>query len=987
MTAASRHPANPGAPDSRSRWGERGRDLFTWLSLAAAALAVLWPLGLTNRILAGVDAFTYFTPYWAYRMAALRAGHLPLWNPYLFLGVPYLANPQAAVLYPPHWPLSWLTPAQALIWSALLHVWLAAGFTYAYARRSFALSRPAAWLAGAIFGLGGFTLARVENINQLNALAWLPATLWLYDETVRAAGWPRRIRWGSALAVVIALQLLAGHTQTFFVNMCGLAVVAAWPAVKGWRHLLRALRLRLERSPEASPQRDEHAYLLLGRLLPLLTVLPALLLCAAQLLPTLELNGLGLRTGGLSYRQAASFSLQPRLLVQSLLPPFAGGLAEAFASEGYGEFMGYVGVAALILVALGIRGRWKPDAFPDARPGSTVGPGASGPRTAWDAPLVLAVTGFFLALGAYNPVYYLLWRFVPGFDLFRAPARWLALAAIGLAVLAGMGLDSLGRATLPGGIRTLWRSKAGRVLAVLGAAGLVALLVLQQWPGWRTLAGWLAAALLAVALIRAARRRPGPARGGLIALALAELWLGGRALPFTQATAPFALSLRNAPAALLAQTANQPAPGRDRFLSLSDIRYDPGDLAELRSLQADRLPPDAVERMVRAAKQVEVIAPNLPLLYQLPAVDGYDGGLLPLGRYVQLQGLFISPDLLVPDGRLREQLREVPADRLLDLTGVRYVITDKQHDLWADDVYYDLELRAPIAAGQALTLDLTGYPAFSTTALGIVVEAERATAAEITVAAAGGAPVTVTLQIAAAAASPQPTRVVLPEPITPTTLTVRAIAPTGFTLRGLSLIDERTAAHTSVTVSPRGDFRRLHSGDVKVYERLAAPGRAWLVHGVRPIPEDAAADADQAATLAALAAPGFDPRTEAVIAAEAPYQAPAAATSTESATVLTYEAERVVVRAEVASDGLLVLADTFYPGWQATVDGAPAPILRTNLLFRAVALTPGSHEVTFTYRPSNWRIGAAISLLTLLALLASAAATQIGFRRPPPSGV
>lgn len=986
MTAASRHPSDPGAPDPRSRRGERGRDLLAWLSLVAATLAGLWPLGLTNRILAGVDAFTYFTPYWAYRMAELRAGHLPLWNPYLFLGVPFLANPQAAVLYPLHWPLSWLTPAQALIWSALLHVWLAAGFTYTYARRSFALSRPAAWLAGAIFSLGGFTLARIENPNQLNALAWLPATLWLYDETVRAAGWPRRIRWGSTLAVVIALQLLAGHTQTFFVNMCGLAAVAAWPIVKGWRQPLRALRLRSGRAPEASPRRERRSAHLLARLLPLLTVLPALLLCAAQLLPTLELNGLGLRTGGLSFRQAASFSLRPRLLAQSLLPPFDGGLAQAFASEGYGEFMGYVGVAALILVALGIRGRWRPDASPAPRPGATYEPDA-----ACDAPLMLAVTGFFLALGAYNPIYYLLWRFVPGFDLFRAPARWLALTAIGLAVLAGMGLDALGRAARPGGMQALWRSKAGRVLGVLGAAALIALLVWQQWPGWRTVAGWLAAAVLAVALIRAARRWPGPARGGLIALALAELWLGGRALPFTQATAPFALSLRNAPAALLAQTASQPAPGRDRFLSLSDIRYDPGDLAELRSLQADRLPADAVERMVRAAKQVEVIAPNLPLLYQLPAVDGYDGGLLPLGRYVQLQGLFVSPDRLVPDGRLREQLRGVPAERLLDLTGVRYVITDKQHDLWADDVYYDLELPAPIAAGQTLTLDLTGYPVFSATALGIMVEAEGALppgaiAAEVTVAAADGKTVTLPLQITAAAA-PQPTRVALPEPLTPATLTVRSPVSGGLILRGLSLIDERTRTHTSVTVSPRGDFRRLHSGDVKVYERLAAPGRAWLVHGVRPIPADAAPDADQAATLAALAAPEFDPRTEAVIAAAASYQAPAAATATESATVLAYEAERVVVQAVVASDGLLVLADTFYPGWQATVDGAPTPILRANLLFRAVALTPGSHEVIFTYQPTRWRTGAAISLLTLLGLLAIVAATQIGFRRPSPSGV
>ena len=161
-------------------------DALVWLALACTTLAVLWPLGLTNRILAGVDALTYFTPYWAYRMAELRAGHIPLWNPYLFLGVPFLANLQSAVLYPLHLPLTWLRPENALVWSALLHAWLAAGFTYTFGRRSLGLSRPAATLSGLLFGLGGFTVARVENINQLNTLAWLPALFWLLDETARA---------------------------------------------------------------------------------------------------------------------------------------------------------------------------------------------------------------------------------------------------------------------------------------------------------------------------------------------------------------------------------------------------------------------------------------------------------------------------------------------------------------------------------------------------------------------------------------------------------------------------------------------------------------------------------------------------------------------------------------------------------------------------------------------------------------------------------
>ena len=183
-------------------------------------------------------------------------------------------------------------------------------------------------------------------------------------------------------------------------------------------------------------------------------------------------------------------------------------------------------------------------------------------------------------------------------------------------------------------------------------------------------------------------------------------------------------------------------------------------------------------------------------------------------------------------------------------------------------------------------------------------------------------------------------------------------------MRGLSLIDERTGAHQSITLSPRGDLRRIHSGDVKVYERRTAPGRAWLVHGLRPVQDDAAA-------LRELADPGFDPRTAVVIPGEAPARPPAGAAPDESLTIAAYEPERVVLRADVKRPAFLVLADAAFPGWEATVDGAPAPVLQANLMFRAVALEPGAHEIVFAYRPTSWRWGLIISvaMLGVLTLL------------------
>jgi hypothetical protein len=201
-------------------------------------------------------------------------------------------------------------------------------------------------------------------------------------------------------------------------------------------------------------------------------------------------------------------------------------------------------------------------------------------------------------------------------------------------------------------------------------------------------------------------------------------------------------------------------------------------------------------------------------------------------------------------------------------------------------------------------------------------------------------------------------------PFTPDRIVARAALQNqgNLVIWGLSLIDRRTGAHQSVTVSPAGDFRRIHSGDVKIYERKNAPGRAWLVHGIQPAKDDVTA-------LSILADPDFDPRATAVVTGASENRPAGAAASGERVTVLAWEAERIALAAEVVSPAILVLADSDYPGWQATVDGTAADILRANYLFRGIALEPGSHEIVFTYAPASWRWGVMISAATLLALI------------------
>ena len=78
---------------------------------------------------------------------------------------------------------------------------------------------------------------------------------------------------------------------------------------------------------------------------------------------------------------------------------------------------------------------------------------------------------------------------------------------------------------------------------------------------------------------------------------------------------------------------------------------------------------------------------------------------------------------------------------------------------------------------------------------------------------------------------------------------------------------------------------------------------------------------------------------------------------------------RVVIRAGLPAAGYLTLLDTYNPDWHVDVDGAPAPLMRVNAIYRGVHLASGRHVVTFTYYPTQLYRGASISALAAVALL------------------
>lgn len=893
----------------------RRHDLFALAALLAITLLFFWKLAFTNLIIARGDIFYYFYPYRDYAAEALRVGRIPLWNPYLFMGAPFLANSQVGFFYPFNLLMSWLDTTRAINWTIILHVFIAASGVYVFARSRLGLSLIAAWLAAISFGLGGYLGTQIEHVNQLQGLAWVGWVFLAYDLVV-SGQWSAisNLRW-LPLAILIALQLLAGHTQSVFITLIGLGLYAAWPAIE---------MLVVKRSLAAG-------FLHLAkRLAPILFAsIFALALSAIQLLPTLELTRESARSGGLPTNLAVSFSFDPRLLGRAFLPDYAGALPAG------GEFTAFFGVAALMLMMIGI--------------GSI---GRSIDRSSSRALIVLAVIGLLLAFGGYDPIYYLLLK-LPGFDLFRAPARWIVLFVFAGSLLTGVGLDTLRdhRITL----KQLLFSIASIIILIAltfmsagltpaGASGSL------NVPDGVSLLLWLGVLALIVVFISVPHSTVRIPNTAFILLCCLELFLAARPLTYNaRATAPDALtSLRPPITHLKVSAENRTSP--DRFLSISNILFDPGDTAELKSIFGDQLSDGAFYDLIVATKAKEIIAPNLSLYYRLPAVDGYDGGVLPLQNYMTFQKLFLDPNLIQSDGRLREQLKSIPDARWLNLMNARYIVTDKVGDQWYDGVLYDLQFTTVLTPGQTTFTDQV--PHFKADALGIVYSLPMSdlVLAQIEVTFDDG--LTQTLPL-------------VNEPVTTTNglsvarLTwnkpgyIKSIHVTGeggLTLHGVALIDQSSGTFQSFILAPDGQYRLAHSGDVKIYENVNVLPRVFVVNDARVVAND-----DDAVKV--LKDANFDPSRNVVLNGKDAVPEPRHLVILSTCHLVTYAPEHIVVDVTASQDGYLVLTDAYYPGWTATIDGQPTDIERADVMFRAVKVPVGQHRVEMRYEPQSFRIG------------------------------
>jgi hypothetical protein len=131
--------------------------------------------------------------------------------------------------------------------------------------------------------------------------------------------------------------------------------------------------------------------------------------------------------------------------------------------------------------------------------------------------------------------------------------------------------------------------------------------------------------------------------------------------------------------------------------------------------------------------------------------------------------------------------------------------------------------------------------------------------------------------------------------------------------------------------------------------------------------------------------PSFDPTRE-VLIQDAPADAridSGSATNTVAGTaaIVSEGAREMTIRTQSSADAFLLLADTYYPGWTATIDGQAAPVYRANLSVRALALPPGTHEVRFHYDPPGFRLGLLVSTAAMALLILWLTGALYGARR------
>lgn len=362
---------------------------WKWFAFGAFVLLLFYftPL-LSQNATIQWDAVDVHYPSQRYFADHAREGTWPFWTPFLFGGFPFLADPQVGAFYPLNWPffLSGVTPG-AIEAELALHSLLALVGAFLLLRR---LSGHAAGaLTGALaYALGGFFAGHSSHVGMFQGAAIFPWMLYVFDRGLES----HALRWFSASATLAGCTFLAGHLQTALYALVGLALFAAW---------------RVSEVPAARKRAVPALVLTAGA---------GAALAGIMLLPGMELSAQSIRAG-MDFGSSTEGTLTGGALGTLFFADALGTLSGRYRAGGdVTQTYFYAGVLLLPLAALALRRR----------------------RAQLAAGLMVLLPAWYMlgpAAGLYRAG-----AILPYLHQLRAPVHLWFVAALGLAILAAMGV-------------------------------------------------------------------------------------------------------------------------------------------------------------------------------------------------------------------------------------------------------------------------------------------------------------------------------------------------------------------------------------------------------------------------------------------------------------------------------------------------------------------------------------------------------------------
>lgn len=479
-----------------------------------------------GRMLFGTDMIDQAFQLRQFGVEEIRSGRgFPLWNPFVYGGLPYLAVLPGPVFYPTSLLYLLMPLHRAIGWTFVLHMALAGVLAYA-AGRAIRLRPPAAAVAGLAFMFTGMVVSTVYggHDGRMFAMVLAPGALACAVRGLETG----RPGWFAGMGSIVALQAFTPHVQVMYYASLLLLLYAALELVAVWRRGegRRAVRLA--------------GGLAFGFVI-------AGLVAAAQLVPTWRILEIAVRggTGESGYAFAASWPLPVAEITALALPDLIGSLGTYWGANPFKLHTEYLGAVPLALALFGV---------------SAVRRDGRALRLA-----VVAFVALLFALGAATPLHRVAYTLVPFVSRFRAPSMILGPGALYVALLAGLGWERIAAArrraasrgeertasgesaTEPQRLPWAWVGGLAAPVLLLGLAALLAPAGLVRWaqttlfpPGWdRTLppealgslrvgGAFLVAGFgLTLAAARGAATRAwptGPLLALLLAVGVADLW-------------------------------------------------------------------------------------------------------------------------------------------------------------------------------------------------------------------------------------------------------------------------------------------------------------------------------------------------------------------------------------------------------------------------------------------------------------------------------